>query len=296
MSMNNTMRLVCGLLAAVLCSASTASGADDFTKRAREVFEKHKDAVVTVQIVLRSKVTISGNDQSNEARQEITGTVIDPSGLVVLSLSVTDPGSFMRRMLSEENQRFKLETELSDIKILLPDGGEVPAEVVLRDADLDLAFLRPKSKPASPMIALDLSNAGKAEVLDEVISVNRMGRAAGRVHAASLERISAIMQRPRLLYIPMGGMTTTALGCPAFTSDGKVLGIFVVRGIREAGTGGMGGSQSGNVTATIIPAADVLKISKQAPEAGAAVSSSGSQSGSTNAPSSDNSNSTSDKQ
>src|SRR2546422_4160959 len=36
------------------------------------------------------------------------------------------------------------------------DGTEIPAEIVLRDRDLDLAFIRPKTKPANPMPAVDL--------------------------------------------------------------------------------------------------------------------------------------------
>lgn len=264
--MKKLMLAACAL-AALLAAPARTTAAEDFTSRARAVFEKHKHAVVTVQLVIRSKVSMGGNDRSNEARQEVTGTVIDPSGLVVLSLSVTDPGQLVRGMLSEDNSQFKIETELSDVKILLRDGTEVPAELVLRDADLDLAFMRPKTKLAAPMQALDLKNAGEAEVLDEVLSINRLGRAAGRSYAASVERISAVMQRPRLIYVPMGGMTTTALGSPALTADGKVLGIFVVRSTRETGASQMTGGQPGNVTAAIIPAAQVEKVALQAPQA-----------------------------
>ena len=46
------------------------------------------------------------------------------------------------------------------MKILLDDGTEVPAEIVLRDKDLDLAFIRPKAKPASPMTSVDLTKSG----------------------------------------------------------------------------------------------------------------------------------------
>ena len=73
-----------------------------------------------------------------------------------------------------------MESELSDVKIVLDDGTEVPAEVVLRDKDNDLAFIRPKTKPAAPMAALDLANSGKADILDQVISLTRLGSAAGR--------------------------------------------------------------------------------------------------------------------
>src|SRR2546423_15605794 len=109
----------------------------------------------------------------------------------------------------DDESKFKMDTELSDIKILSDDGGEVPTEVVLRDKDLDLAFIRPKAKVAAPMEALDLTTPGKAEILDQVLSLNRLGNAAGRAYAASLERISAIVQKPRLFYIPDTSMTST---------------------------------------------------------------------------------------
>lgn len=264
------------LFSTLVCSGlvlgpGVGRAASDFTSNARAVFEKHKETVVTVQIVIKSTVNMSGRQQSNESRQDVTGTVIDPSGLVVLSLSVTDPGQFMQSLMGDDPNRLKVETEITDMKLLLPDGTEVPAEIVLRDKDLDLAFARPKTKLAAPLATLNLSKSGKADVLDEVLSINRLGRAAGRSYAASVERISAVMQRPRMLYVPMGGVTTTALGSPALLADGKVLGIFLVRGTRDAEGSSAGlGSQPGNVTAVIIPAEQVLKAASQAPQAGAA--------------------------
>src|SRR2546427_125887 len=121
--------------------------ADDLAEKGRAVFKKNQQSVVTVQLVLKSKVSFGGRGgEANETRQDVTGTVLDPSGLTVLSLSATDPGHLIQSMMSgsDEESRFKMETELSDVKILLSDGTEVPAEVVLRDKDLDLAFIRPK--------------------------------------------------------------------------------------------------------------------------------------------------------
>jgi S1-C subfamily serine protease len=169
-----------------------------------------------------------------------------------------------------------METELSDIKILLEDGSELPSEVVLRDKDMDLAFIRPKAKVASPMTALDLTQSGKAEILDQVIALNRLGNAAGRAYSASVERISAIVQRPRLFYVPDSSMTTTTMGAPAFTLEGKPLGLFLMRSLkgRGGGGGGMGmfNFQSENVAAIILPCDDVLKAVKQVPPAGEATS------------------------
>src|SRR6266550_4672083 len=124
--------------------------ADDLADKGRAIFKQHQHAVVTVQLVLKSKFSVGGRGaESNESRQDVTGTLVDPSGLTVLSLSATDPGQLLQSMLSggsEEDSRFKMETELSDVKILLDDGTELASEVVLRDRDLDLAFIRPKTQ------------------------------------------------------------------------------------------------------------------------------------------------------
>jgi hypothetical protein len=257
------------LCAALLGPVPTLSRADDIADKGRGVFQKYQHAVVTVQLVLKSKISMGGRGgQSNESRQEVTGTVIDPSGLTVLSLSATDPGQMVQNLMADD-ERFKMETEVSDIKILLEDGGEVPAEIVLRDKDLDLAFIRPKSKLTTPLQAVDLTQTGKAEILDPVIGLNRLGNAAGRAFSASVERISAIVHRPRLFYVPDSNMTTSSLGCPAFTTDGKFLGLFVMRAIKgRSSAASIMTAQSGNYTGVILPAEDIAKGAKQVPAEG----------------------------
>ncbi len=237
--------------------------ADEVAAKGRDIFNKNQHTVVTVQVVL--KMSYSGTSKSSETRQEITGTVVDPSGLTVLALSAADPSEMYQRMMSEQASQYKLETEVTDLKMLLDDGTEVPAEIVLRDKDLDLAFIRPKTKPASPMAAVDLSKSAPAQLLDEVITLNRLNSAAGRAYAASVERITAVIQKPRTFYIPDSTMTATTLGSPAFALDGKVVGVVVMRAVSAKG----GGSRNyrDNMTSIILPAEDILKAAKQAPEA-----------------------------
>jgi hypothetical protein len=211
------------------------------------------------------KVSVSGAPKSNESRQEITGTVVDASGLTVLALSAADPSEMYQRMMADQGSQAKLDVEVTDLKILLTDGTELPAEIVLRDKDLDLAFIRPKSKPASPMAAVDLSKSASAQMLDEVITLNRLNSAAGRAYAASVERISAVIQKPRTFYIPDSTMTSTALGSPAFALDGKVVGLVVMRAVNAKGGGNRNPRDS--MTSIILPAEDILKAAKQAPEA-----------------------------
>jgi S1-C subfamily serine protease len=236
--------------------------ADELADKGRDIFKKNQHAVVTVQEVL--KVTYSGGGRSSnprEIKQDLTGTVIDPSGLTVLALSAVDPAELGRRLSDE----YKVETQVNDLKILLDDGTEVPSEIVLRDKDLDLAFVRPKTKPSTPMAAVDLSKSSAVEMLEPVIVLNRLNRAAGRAYSASVERIDAVIQKPRTFYIPDTGQSTSSLGSPAFTLNGNIVGIFVMRAVSGGESSGRNGNE--NMTAILIPAEDILKGAKQAPEA-----------------------------
>jgi S1-C subfamily serine protease len=247
-------------LALILLAATCV--ADDLADKGRDIFKKNRHAVVTVQVVL--KTTYSGNGRSSnptESKQDLTGAVIDPSGLTVLALSAVDPAELYHRMSDE----YKIETQINDLKILLDDGTELPAEIVLRDKDLDLAFIRPKTKPSAPMAALDLSNASSVDVLDPVIALNRLNRATGRSYSATVERIDAVMQKPHTFYIPGTSASSTSLGSPAFALNGNLVGIFVMRAVSAGDTTGR--NTRDNMTVVILPAEDILKGAKQAPEA-----------------------------
>jgi hypothetical protein len=255
------LTLLAGWLAAggIVCAR-----ADDLSEKARQIFEKNKNAVINVQVVLKVSYSAGGRSApANETKQEITGTVVDGTGLTVAALSACDPSELAQSMMGDGG--YKVETEVIDVKLLLDDNSEVPAEIVLRDKDLDLAFIRPKTKPAAPMAAVDFSKASPVQILDQVVTINRLNRAASRAFSASLERISAVISKPRTFYVPDSTMTATALGCPAFALDGNIVGIMVLRTVNTKGASSRDPRQ--NMTGIILRAEDVLKGAKQAPEA-----------------------------
>src|SRR5947199_10329290 len=118
----------------LLAFAKGGWAADDLASKGREIFKKYQSTVLTVQLVVKSKIGFAGfGGDARESKQEVTGTVIDPSGLVAVSLASTDPTSLIQGMMGglsgdgEENMKFKMESELSDVKLLLNDGSELPA-------------------------------------------------------------------------------------------------------------------------------------------------------------------------
>ena len=247
----------------------TASG-DEAAERGRAILDEHRDAVVTISLVLQQRMSFPGTpSRSEETKSEATGTVIGPDGLTVLSLSETDPTALLKAMMGPSApQGLQLETEIVDVRIMLRDGTEIPAEVILRDNDLDMAFVRPVEKQDLTFAFVDLAVDSEPKILDQLISLNRLGKVAGRAHSASIERVDAIVKRPRTFYIPGSDPTNTSLGCPAFDLDGKIVGFFLMRAIHSEGGGGrsMFGGSSDTVRVIILPARDIRDAAAQVPE------------------------------
>ena len=132
------------LLAAVLVPAFLVreTRADDLADKGRDILSHNQHAVVTVQVVSKMKLSFMGaGNSANEYKQELTGTMVDgASGLTVLALSSVEPGDMLQSIMadfsgdSDDNDasKLKMDTELSDLKLMLEDGTELPADIVLR--------------------------------------------------------------------------------------------------------------------------------------------------------------------
>jgi S1-C subfamily serine protease len=154
--------------------------ADDNTAVGREITAKYGPAVVKVQIVMKMSMSFMGSGESQEQKIEVTGTTVDPSGLTIVSMSSTNPADMVQDMYGGDMEDMHFKTDVTDVKIRLADGKEIPAKIVLRDKDLDLAFLRPVNKPAVPLPYLDIKDSCKLDVLDQTITITRLGKIANR--------------------------------------------------------------------------------------------------------------------
>jgi hypothetical protein len=273
-----TNRRLLGLSFAAVLLIALPARADDAAKAGRAVLAKCQDAVVTVRLAIKQSMSFGGRDSKSESKTETTGTMIDPSGLTVVSLTTTDPGNAMKETYARaiaarggNPSQLKFDSEVSDVKIVLADGTEIPADVVLRDKDLDLAYLRPSDKPAKPLPFVDLSRDSKPQVLDEVVVVNRLNKAANRVPAVSVGRIEAIVDKPRTFYVLGEATWGYSLGAPVFSIDGQLIGILFLRSAKaqiDQTSGFMFSNLSQwGMMPIVLPASDIVDGAKQALEA-----------------------------
>ena len=209
--------------------------------------------------------------QSTDDSVDTVGTVIDPSGLTVLSLGALNPGAMMNRMMGAggtgEN---KMEVDER------ADRSEDPAarrpraparRSSLRDEDLDLAFIRPTTKPSTPLVAIDLADAANRRSSTRSSSCRGSGGSADGPRARRLQEIGAIIEQPRTFFVLSG--SSGSMGTPAFTLGGKVVGLLTLRQIdagRSSMMAMMGGTEALGLLPVILPAADVLEIAKQTTE------------------------------
>jgi hypothetical protein len=255
-----------GILAAwALAGAVQAATIED---TARQLLTRYKDAIVPVSGVLKVEIPGGGEARTQEQPLETYGTVLGADGLTVVSASALNPlGNIgpIEINVGGQPQSVRPRASTSQIKIRLADGSEVPARQVLTDEDLDVTFLVPdpaKGDTAPAFAAfLDLGAGAEAQAMDEIIGIGRVGKLFNWAPAVGLSRIVARVEKPRTIYLFSSGFTG-GLGTPAFTRDGKTLGLVVLR--RQPG--GPSGSRqiSVNQAPIILPAADLADLAKQA--------------------------------
>jgi S1-C subfamily serine protease len=263
---------IAGVAVAGVLAGAVDARAQDARAAARDVVKKWQEAIVNVRVVLKTRMSMAGREmQSADDSVDAVGTVIDPSGLTVMSLGSLNPGAMMNKIVGVSagggDNRVDISSEPTDLKIRLSDGREIPAKIVLRDEDLDLAFIRPTAKPAAALVAIDLAQSAKPVLLEQVIVLSRLGRVGGWGPSAALADIGAVIERPRTFYVLSGA--PASMGTPAFNAGGKLVGLLTLRQVdpgRSSMFSMMGGAEALGLLPVILPAADVLEIARQATE------------------------------
>jgi len=256
----NFRLLVLGAFICLLAGGCASTPPPDlFAARAaagRALADRYANAIVKIDLVSTMKLSIGGRSMPPRERKiEANGTVISPTGLTVTALTVIDPNAAfeqMRASLSEAAARVELEqADYKEVKLGLSDGTQIPAKVVLKDPDLDLAFIMPDAGDSAahrPFAYVKLEDAAKGEILGNYYILWRTGKAFQWVPLINFSTVTGIIEKPRRMFV----VSEQSLGSPVFDSGGNVLGICVRR-------------SGGNLaTIVVLPAADVANEARQA--------------------------------
>ena len=258
--------------AAVLGGLAASAGAAEVETRgtARGLLERHGGALVTVKLVLKRRMVVQGQERgSSESQAEILGTVISPTGLTIVADSDSNPFG----MFAGDGDGPRLDIDTSDVKLLLPDGREEPARFVLRDRDLDLAFVQPDDTGLKlPYLDLE-AGAAVPKPLDDLILLYRASKALNREVSVNVSPVLTVTRKPRTFVVTEWMSGLRALGGPAFDAEGKLVGFVVLRRAPGAAADArMRGPMRGSfdmITPVVLTLTDVKTVAAEAVKAAA---------------------------
>ncbi|MBL9188916.1 MAG: hypothetical protein JNK23_15645 [Opitutaceae bacterium] len=247
------------LAVAALCATPLFAASE--AEAGRALVKRYADAVIGVELVVTMKIKMGDREAPPRDQQiEVNGTVISADGLTVTSLASVDPRvSFEAARAQQGGGRGGPEltsAEFKEVKLRTADGKEVPARFVLRDSDLDLAFIAPETAdPERRYAHVNLAEAAQGEVLNRYFFVTRAAKTLQRVPLVRATDCVGIVEKPRRLFL-LGDQSVAG---PVFDPTGRILGIMLQYF--------SSGRPSGVV---VLPAADIADMAKQAAAAQAA--------------------------
>lgn len=253
------MRNRMGFGAAVIAAMTTAllvpmAKAEDGAML-RDAASRFAAPFVTIKFVLK----MEGQFGDRENETEATGVIIEPDGLVLASSSQLGTPRFMRQFGNARP---------TDLKVLIGDDTEgLPATVMARDTELDLAWVKLKEPSKKKLEYLDLGKSVKPQVGDTLVFLRRMGKYFDRAVTVGQLRVAGKTTKPRELIVPGGGASLEP-GLPAFTAQGEVVGFVVLQlpdaEELESNFGAFAGLGRDIGSGLILPTVDVIKATERA--------------------------------
>ncbi|MFN0010857.1 MAG: trypsin-like peptidase domain-containing protein [Phycisphaerales bacterium] len=275
------MRTALSLLAALTLGAQApaaathepAPAADPVAETYARLAESRSGSVVAIKFVLKMEFGGFGDDENE---QEVSGLMIDPSGLVLVSNMQL--GGFLG-MMQQYSGGSNLHASIKPEKIRVLVGEDTvgaDAKLIARDTELDLAWVRIDQAPAKPYQAVDFARSAAARVGDMLYTVSHADKFFDRTPVVGELRVAGVAKKPRALLLPgaggggmMGGGGGGAGGA-VYTAAGEPVGVLVMQmPSREDGDGGrddmfgmMFSGGSGGVA--ILPGAEVAAATERA--------------------------------
>lgn len=235
----------------------------------QEILKDRADTVVSLKLLVTVRGGFVGPD-GEKIEHEASGLMIDPQGLVLASS--TELGGIppaVRQMMGQMGA--ELSVVPSDIRVLVGDDPEgLEAQLLTRDSELDLAWVKINNSEGQTFPAVDLSQSAVPKLGQRLLAVTRMDKYYDRTPVVEPLRVAGTTSKPRRMYVPSVGVGD-GFCAPVYTTDGTLVGITVLQvpDIDASATDPLAavslmGDLESMMGGFILPAADVLLATRRA--------------------------------
>jgi len=237
-----------------LATIAPTAHADDAAAY-KKLMDEKAPALVTVKFVLK----LSGRFGDRETDSETTGVMMSADGMLLCSnTQLSGPSRFFGGGSSATPR---------DIKVLIGDDQEgVEAELIARDTELDLAWIRIKQPREEPYSFIDFAKPKEPALGEKLLMVRRLAKYFDRAPIVAEGTCSGIIEKPRKLFVP-GGDFEANFGLPVFDAAGEIVGVTVLQMPTQEG-GDINPMQLSGmrdlVIGFILPASEVVKATERA--------------------------------
>ncbi len=181
-----------GLLTLSLVGSARA----DVKQVISSLVENEASAVVAIRYVLSQ----SAYGQEMQQPMEAQGVVIEPDGLVLAPASELEGSIFTSGFRGPQDGSEGPEFSYSDYRVLVMLGGreqEYEAEVLAKDTEADLAWLKLTEPPSEPMTYIEFPDKSPLDVGDRYFTLGRMSEMRGRAPMVVTGIVGGRMEIPR---------------------------------------------------------------------------------------------------
>jgi hypothetical protein len=256
--------------AALTAFVALQAAAADLGLQARQILNQSQACIINITAMCKLDMGGSGMAMRfgglGEAQEtQCAGTVIDASGLTVVSYTALNPmeriSAALKRRTGDEDTSLKSKTEVNRIQMHLADGSEVSARLVFKDKELDLAFLVPSPKESEKLPQFTPAKIGAATTakeVDDVVILSRHTKELGYQPIVTVTKVTSVITKPRAMYDLAAFVQPGAL---VYLPDGQLLGLTVSFGGDEEGFMAM------RTEILVLPSSEIAKLADQAKKA-----------------------------
>ncbi|MBC7527423.1 MAG: serine protease [Chthonomonadaceae bacterium] len=235
------------MFASLLVSASvlplSAQSSTDEGAILTTLVSKKLPSYVSVRVLLKTEFRGGGASRDADSRSELTGVIVDNSGLVMLSNSALNPNKFFADVFGGgEEGDDGVKSTPTDFKVVFNgEEKEYSAFLAATDSKLGLAFIKIEKLEKKQLAPVLFGSTNVLTIGQKVAGVSRLSKGFDYAPYFATGRISGAITKPRKAYVLDGNVGE--IGMPVYDMNGEVLGITAIIGSGIPGdlTGDSGG-------------------------------------------------------